>query len=309
MSPCLPVLTNRIYSTSSSYEPSALTSWAVGYSAVATSAEPSSHISRKLTKRREKPPLFKDNQQLEPGLSSSQNVVSYSAIPVDPDILPPPLYHDSDRLQPHRESITTPVFNEQPLPVPQWPRLPAWENGGDLINRWSRMDVSDDILIAELEKLRRNKRHYIQPDAGISDESKLTPPQHEEHSHVLDYSSDPHWPEEEDRRWKKARKAIFCCRELIRTELNYLEGLLQLENGEVRAAYRHYQPPLLTATIVVICPDNDTTTVCLDSLPTRFDCCIYRLVGSTAQQSYRLWGQQSFHRGGETLGDCFRSLV
>jgi hypothetical protein len=39
--------------------------------------------------------------------------------------------------------------------------------------------------------------------------------------------------EQEERGWKRTRRALFCCRELIRTEKNYFTRLVQLLDGKV----------------------------------------------------------------------------
>lgn len=83
------------------------------------------------------------------------------------------------------------------------------------------MDVSDAALIARLDEIRSNSEGSVEPNVNIDDEEEqeVVPSDH----HFL----------EDDRTWNKARRALFCCREIIRTELSYMEGLLQLENSEV----------------------------------------------------------------------------
>lgn len=86
------------------------------------------------------------------------------------------------------------------------------------------MDVADDVLVARLEELRNNSKDFLQPGVDVTEEME----------DYEDESSKRIFLEDEDRSFKRARNTLFCCRELIRTELSYLEGLLQLENGEVR---------------------------------------------------------------------------
>lgn len=89
------------------------------------------------------------------------------------------------------------------------------------------MDVPDSVLIAELEELRRN----VELANGNSPS--------EDHAHGLVSDSRcnscpyPSSSPDDDRKWKKAQKSAFCRRELIKTELTYLEGILRLENKNV----------------------------------------------------------------------------
>lgn len=86
------------------------------------------------------------------------------------------------------------------------------------------MDVSDDVLIAHLEALRQNMEVTRQHEPDATAEIEMA---EEDGAPSVVQSA-----EDDDQKWKKARTTLFCCRELIRTELSYLEGLLQLENGE-----------------------------------------------------------------------------
>ena len=87
------------------------------------------------------------------------------------------------------------------------------------------MDVADSALIAELEELRRNVElangNLPSDDHGLVSDSRCN---------SCPYGSSS---QGDDRRWRKAQKSAFCRRELIKTELTYLEGILQLENKNV----------------------------------------------------------------------------
>ena len=48
------------------------------------------------------------------------------------------------------------------------------------------------------------------------------------------------WSQEDDSEWKSARRALLCCRELVRTERSYQSRLRQLLAGETETA-----PPAL----------------------------------------------------------------
>ena len=97
------------------------------------------------------------------------------------------------------------------------------------MTRWNRVDVPDSILIAELEELRRNV------ELANGNPSSDTLVSGSRCNSCTYGSSSP----DDDRRWKKAQKSAFCRRELIKTELNYLEGILQLENKDV-SEYRNF---------------------------------------------------------------------
>jgi hypothetical protein len=87
------------------------------------------------------------------------------------------------------------------------------------------VDVPDSVLIAELEELRRTVElangNSPSDDHGLVSNSRCN-------SCACGSPST-----DDDRRWRKAQKSAFCRRELIKTELTYLEGVLQLEDGNV----------------------------------------------------------------------------
>lgn len=88
------------------------------------------------------------------------------------------------------------------------------------------MDVPDSVLIAELEELRRSVELadgnlQAADDHGLISESWCN----------SCACGSP--PEDSDQRWRKAQKSAFCRRELIKTELTYLEGIIQLESENV----------------------------------------------------------------------------
>lgn len=108
-------------------------------------------------------------------------------------------------------------------------RRPPIQRGtsSNLVTRWNRVDVPDSVLIAELEELRRNVElandNSPSDDHGLVSDSRCNSCTH------VSSSQDDEW------RWKKAQKSAFCRRELIKTELTYLEGILQLENENCRS--------------------------------------------------------------------------
>lgn len=89
------------------------------------------------------------------------------------------------------------------------------------------MDVPDSVLIAELEELRRNVELA---NGNLPSEDHADGLVSDSRCNSCAYGS---LSQDDDRRWRKAQKSAFCRRELIKTELTYLEGLLQLENKNV----------------------------------------------------------------------------
>lgn len=88
------------------------------------------------------------------------------------------------------------------------------------------MDVPDSVLIAELEELRKSVEFANGNSPGSDDHGLIS----DSRCKACAYGAPA---QDDDRRWKKARKSAFCRRELIKTELTYLEGVLQLENKNV----------------------------------------------------------------------------
>ena len=121
---------------------------------------------------------------------------------------------------PHLEPLDIPPSKTLPLQRPTLQRGPS----SNLVTRWNRVDVPDSVLIAELEELRRSVE--LANGNSPSDDHYLVS---DSRCNSCTYgSSSP----DDDRRWRKAQKSAFCRRELIKTELTYLEGILQLENKD-----------------------------------------------------------------------------
>ena len=114
-----------------------------------------------------------------------------------------------------------------PVPPPLLQQRPLIQRrpSSGLVTRWNRVDVPDSVLIAELEELRRN--FELAGDSSPSDYHGLVSDSRCNSCTCGSPSQD------DDRRWKKTQKSAFCRRELIKTELTYLEGVLQLENKNV----------------------------------------------------------------------------
>lgn len=104
-------------------------------------------------------------------------------------------------------------------------------------------DVTDEVLVEELEKMRKGHvpDHQFHPSSawmrqsrhGLSRSMSDVPSQ----SHDLNkaYTTDGH-DLEDAATWHTARRALLCCRELVRTEKRYQEELRALMDGEVCAS-------------------------------------------------------------------------
>ena len=110
-------------------------------------------------------------------------------------------------------------------------------------------DVPDDFFVEELERLRKIGRlravdvhgvrkvrteqvHTIEVDSNGNMETGIEviekTEKEERHSLVIQ-----NWSPEEESEWLHARRAIMCCRELVRTERSYQARLQELYNGNV----------------------------------------------------------------------------
>ena len=148
--------------------------------------------------------------------------------------------------------------------------------------------VTDEVLVAELERLRRTRAKPSEGDeddfvwmagrrgragagagelvssvcSGLSDEDADSPLQSIDSSHTL---VDPYMPasavqerpaspvsdEEEEALWHTARRALLCCREIVRTERRYQAELVALLRGRTTTPppplMKQYVPALLRA--------------------------------------------------------------
>lgn len=114
-------------------------------------------------------------------------------------------------------------------------------------------EVTDEVIVEELEKLQAEFQmdHHIRPSLPLGRQFKhgdsgrpghpramSTPnmggmvpyPHVPEKAHTLDVN-DP----EDAATWRIARSALFCCREIVKTERRYQGDLKALIDGEVCA--------------------------------------------------------------------------
>ncbi|KAH8120073.1 hypothetical protein DFH11DRAFT_1539299 [Phellopilus nigrolimitatus] len=148
-------------------------------------------------------------------------------------------------------------------------------------------DVPDDLFLEELERLRRmglraGEVHSNQNQSA----SPFTPPvivgRYETHTCVnVGRHSETNWPEkgkmverntvivqevgaEDETEWLHARRAIMCCRELVRTERSYQARLQELADGSVSDAVptllTQYLPALISASQVLSAQFNEDMT-------------------------------------------------
>ena len=143
-----------------------------------------------------------------------------SPVPLDK---PPYTTVEKDPYLSHLQPLIVPSSNTLPPKRPPLQRGPS----PNLVTRWNRVDVPDSVLIAELEELRRNVELA---NGNLPSEDHADGLVSDSRCNSCAYGS---LSQDDDRRWRKAQKSAFCRRELIKTELTYLEGLLQLENKSV----------------------------------------------------------------------------
>ena len=74
-----------------------------------------------------------------------------------------------------------------------------------------------------------------------------------------DLQTPPDIEDHQEQAWKVARKVLFCCRELVRTEKTYFSKLVQLKDGQVLLFTHHFLFNL--SDLSIRCEDSDTTTV------------------------------------------------
>jgi hypothetical protein len=73
-----------------------------------------------------------------------------------------------------------------------------------------------------------------------SDEDDISDPSDDESDTPDDdLKTPPDTEEHQEQAWKVARKALFCCRELVRTEKTYFSKLVQLKDGQVIICVHH----------------------------------------------------------------------
>ena len=207
--------------------------------------------------------------------------------------LPYTITAKEDPYFPDLEHLLVPLSSPLPSERPPLRRSPT----SNLMTRWNRVDVRDSVLIAELGELRRNvelANGYLQSD---DDHRLVSEPRC--NSCIYGSSSDG-----DDQRWRKAEKSAFCRRELIKTELTYLEGILQLENKNVcgfRATRLRSMCSLATVPIAAArSPPR---------LPSGFNRCFLPVTRPFPLRPNRVWGQFGLCRIRATARRGFLTLV
>ena len=152
-----------------------------------------------------------------------------------PSLLLPELLYTTGKEGPSFPDLESPVTPTLPPERPPLQHSPS----SNLVARWNRVDVRDSVLIAELEELRRSVE-LADGDLQSADDHRLVS---ESWCNSCTCGSSS---EDNDLRWRKAQKSAFCRRELIKTELTYLEGILQLENKDVSWPTNQLQVDVLT---------------------------------------------------------------
>jgi hypothetical protein len=179
----------------------------------------------------------------------------------------------------HLGSPIIPPSKPLPLKRPPLQREPS----SNLVTRWNRVDVPDSVLIAELEELKRNVEltngDLPSDDHGLVSDSRCN---------SCTYGSSS---QDDDRKWRKAQKSAFCRRELIKTELTYLEGILQLENKEVsECSQAKFRSKCSFPTVQIAATRSPL------GLPPSFNCRLLPVTRSFPLRPNRIWGQFSICR-------------
>ena len=114
-------------------------------------------------------------------------------------------------------------------------------------------------------------------DSDTPEDDPQTPPDIEDH---------------QERAWKVARKALFCCRELVRTEKTYFSKLVQLKDGQVIVFSHHFL--LNLSDLSIPCEDPDTTIVSSYVIPPCPHPCFQYAPRALFPGPNRLWNQHRF---------------
>jgi len=236
-----------------------------------TAPSPST-LARRLTKvRLARPPTSVAATTVD----AYQDAVEYEPLLLLPK-LPYTTTAKEESYFPDLEPLFVPQSNPLPSERPPLRRSPT----SVLMTRWSRVDVRDSVLIAELVELRRSvelANGDLQPD----DNHRLVS---EPWCNSCIYGSSSG---DDDQRWRKAEKSAFCRRELIKTELTYLEGILQLENKNVCefAVQPSFRLMCSRATVSIAAAHSPP------GLPPGFNCRFLPITRPLPLRSNRIWGQ------------------
>ena len=111
--------------------------------------------------------------------------------------------------------------------------------GPDLRQKFWLADDEDDEARSDEDDIS----DVSDDDSDTREDDIQTPPDIEDH---------------QEQAWKVARKALFCCRELVRTEKTYFSKLVQLKDGQV-IIFVHFLFNLSDPSIR--CEDSHTTTL------------------------------------------------
>ena len=129
-------------------------------------------------------------------------------------------------------------------------------------------------------------------DDARSDEDDISDPSDDDSDTPED---DPQTPpdveEHQEQAWKLAREALFCCRELVRTEKTYFSKLVQLKDGQVILFTHHFLP---LSDHSIRCADPDAAAVSPYVISARSYPCLQYTPGPLFPGPDRLWNQYSF---------------
>jgi hypothetical protein len=189
----------------------------------------------------------------------------------------------------------------------------------NLMRRWSHLEIPDEVLAVELDEMRRvnrikerkrSNRAQSENHNHSSFQTQDVPSPYSPGAFVYggppsghrfwvgdyddvsdddesDVGSEDGWKEDsmmdqEEEDWKKTRRALFCCRELIRTEKSYSVRLLQLLDGNVSCVLSNF------SLVLPIHPDFNAATNVINDIFTRIDCGIEYPAGQLRSGPYSL---------------------
>jgi len=109
-------------------------------------------------------------------------------------------------------------------------------------------------------------------DSDIPEDELQTPPDTDDH---------------QEQAWKVARKALFCCRELVQTEKTYFSKLVQFKDGQVNIFASHHSFRFVS--LSVRCEDSNSTTVAPHIISSCPHPCFQHTPGALFPGPHRLW--------------------
>lgn len=141
---------------------------------------------------------------------------------------------------------------------------------------------------------------------GRSDEYDISDPSDDDSDIPEDDLQTPSDTEDhQEQAWKVARKALFCCRELVQTEKTYFSKLVQLKDGQVNLFVPHHSSNFS----LLICKDFDAATVTSHVIPSCPHPCLQHTPGELFPRPDCLRNLRRVHRIVRPIGKRTRRLL